>query len=156
MNKARSILLAVAAVAIVYLLYVSVASFVSIQAAADMTADARGDAMMTHFVMPLFGVALVAGLGGAGWFVFGSNASIDLVKPPPPPPAPPKRDYPAPVETTATTISLIEPNIDLRIVLTGDAAKDSEGRKKIGAVMEHYGSGKGGAKPEPVAEGGAA
>lgn len=41
----------------------------------------------------------------------------------------------------ATVIALDEPNISLKITLTGDAAKDAVGRKKIGAVTEHYASG---------------
>ena len=53
-------------------------------------------------------------------------------------------DAPKTAESTnvdATRIVLDKPNIDLTIVLTGDAAEDLVGLKKIGAVLEHYGSG---------------
>lgn len=150
MNKARIALIPVAGIASAWLLYVAVSSFVSIQGVAEITADARRNAILSHVVVPLLGVSVIAGVFGVAWLVFGSESfrggqgalpPNGIIKPSPPPPAPPKRDYPRPVETFATVITLREPNIDLSITLTGDAASDAVGRKKIGAVMEHYGSG---------------
>jgi hypothetical protein len=43
----------------------------------------------------------------------------------------------------STRIEIHEPDIDLVCVLRGDAAKDSEGRKKIGDVAAHYAAGGG-------------
>ncbi len=149
MSRRRIILLAVSGAIIAYLLYVAVFSFISIQGAADMTGEARGTAIMSYVFVPLIGVALVSGLGGAVWFWLGDigngrNRNANPPAPPRPLPIQTQRDTPTLIETPATTIRLTEPSIDLWIVLTGDAARDPVGRRKIGAVMEHYGSGNSG------------
>lgn len=41
----------------------------------------------------------------------------------------------------STRIEIHEPDIDLVCILRGDAAKDAEGRKKIGDVAGHYAAG---------------
>lgn len=58
---------------------------------------------------------------------------------PAPKPAPDSNQPP----NEETRIEIHEPDIDLVCVLRGDAAKDTEGRAKIGAVANHYASGDG-------------
>lgn len=114
----------------------SIANFRTIQAKADLSADARSEQVRKYFATPLAcGVGLIA-----GWCVAGVLGLFD-------PAGPQSRttldSLKSLVKTTATptTITLREPNIDLRIVLSGEAAKDPEGRRRIGAVTDWYASG---------------
>lgn len=149
-NRKQMALLAFMGAVIARLTYVAVGSFLSIQSVAEMTAEARSQAIMLYVFVPVMGASLVSGLAAAGWFILKdqtANRTAEVI-PPKPAPTPPWREDRT--DRPETVITLSETDIELSIVLTGDAAKDPEGRKKIGAVMEHYGSGKGAAKIEPV------
>lgn len=156
MNKIASTLLCVAIGASLSAL--GIVNSVRIQSDPVLSAQDRSDAILHYGTIPL---AVGAVLFFLGPMLFGTCIDLfeewgkarrpspppeGIVKPPPPPPPPPppKRDY---LVESGTVIRLDEPNISLSVRLTGDAAKDAEGRQKIGAVMEHYGSGKGAARP---------
>ncbi len=112
----------------VALMVVGIANFVRIEAQPDLTPDARASARLWFTVFPslfaslAFSIQLLLPLLG-DWFQ--SRAAT-----------PPKKPVTFSINDPARGVVL-----SCTLTETEKSADDTEGRKKIGAVLEYYGSG---------------
>lgn len=107
-------------------------SFQKTQAKTSLTPEARNAELLKYTGGPLVsGLVTLAGWFGGRKLVAGdgslslTSGILSLLKP-----------------SKRTVIAIDEPNIKLRITLTGDAATETEGRRRIGSVTQWYGGDK--------------